>query len=1081
MKKIKLFFTTIMVLLSVGIASAQTMTVNGTVTDADSGDAIPFASVSVKGTMNGVSSDADGYYSIKAGANAVLVFSYVGYTTVEVPVGAKAVIDVMLKPSVEAIDETIVVAFGTSTKEAFTGSAKVLKSDEISKTQTTSVANALVGKTAGVQFSSASGRLGAEPSINIRGFGSINAGNSPLWVVDGAPYEGDVNNINTSDIESVTVLKDAASNALYGARGANGVIMVTTKRAKAGEAKVSFDGKWGVNTKALQNYDIIGSAGEFYEMHYKSLYNFYTLDQGMDATSAYMAANSLLTSTDAGGLGYNVYTVPEGMNLIGQNGKINPYATLGRVITGPDGNDYYLQPDNWLDEIYKSSFRHEYNVNVAGANDKSNYYASMGYLDNNGIIDGSSMSRFTARLRADYQAKKWLKVGMNTAYTHFKWLNGNDSDNEGASDGGNAFAVAIRMAPIYPVYIRDGKGNIMIDKYGMKLYDTGDGKNGGALRTNGGQSNELQDIQLNKYKSEGNAFTGNAFVDFTPIKGLKININGSVNLDETRSTQVMNPYYGQFAESGGLVSKSHSRDISYNFQQLISYNHKFNGGHTMDLLAGHEMYKRMVYGLSANRKVMFSPDNDELSGAVVDGASSRSSMNQYNNEGYFLRGQYDYMNRVFFSASYRRDASSRFHPKHRWGNFWSVGAAWLVSEEPWFNSTWVNMLKVKASYGSQGNDNIFDGGYVNDYLYTDYYSIESDGGTGITTVFSRKGNENITWETNGNLNIGLEFGLWNDVMTGNVDFFHRKTSDMLFRLSVPKEAGYSYYFTNIGDMSNTGVELELDFNIIRTRNVYWGINLNMTHYKNKVDKLPEEYTTNVTADGKTKGYWSGGSYFISEGMPYHTFYIPTYAGVEKDTGKSMWYTYNENGERVTTTDYSAASQNGRELHGCATPDLYGGFGTSLTLYGVDLSANFTYQIGGKVIDSGYRFYMSSPQGTSTGDNKHRDLLKGWSADNKDSDIPRLAYGDTYSNAMSNRFLTDASYLNIQNITLGYTLPAKITRKFLVEKLRIYFTCDNVWYWSRRQGLDPRQSISGTTNPFYYAPIRTFSGGLSLTF
>ena len=316
------------------------------------------------------------------------------------------------------------------------------------------------------------------------------------------PYEGDINNINTADIESISVLKDAASNALYGARGANGVIMVTTKRAKSGEAKVTFDAKWGMNNKALRSYDIIDNAGEFYEMAYMALYNNYTINQGMTANDAYMAANSLLTSNNAGGVGYNVYTVPDGQTLIGSNGRLNPNATLGRKVTY-NGQEYLLYPDNWMDEIYKNSFRQEYNVNVAGATEKSNFYASLGYLDNDGIIAGSSNSRLTARLRGDYQAKKWLKVGANMSYTHFVWNNGNNIDSEGASDGGNAFATAYMMAPIYPVYIRDGNGNIMKDEYGMNLYDSGDGRNGGALRTNGGQSNDLQDIQLNKYINEG--------------------------------------------------------------------------------------------------------------------------------------------------------------------------------------------------------------------------------------------------------------------------------------------------------------------------------------------------------------------------------------------------------------------------------------------------------------------------------------------------------------------------------------------------------------------------------------------------
>ena len=1070
------------------LSLAQSKQISGTVTGPD-GKPVAGATVMVDGSHVGTTSNGDGSFTITAPGNGSLVVSFIGYETQKVAIGGKTRINISLKEDAQAIDDVIVVAFGTAKKDAFTGAAKVIKSDDLIKTQSSNVGDALVGKIAGVQFSSASGRPGSGQKIYVRGYGSMNAKNDPLWVVDGVPYEGDINNINAADIESISVLKDAASNALYGSRGANGVIMVTTKRAKAGEATVTFDGKWGINTRALQTYDIVEDAGEYYEMHYKSLYNYYTLDQKYTPLAANIAANKLLTSNDPGGLGYNVFTVPDGQNLIGENGRLNPRAKQGRLVTDAKGQQFYLQPDNWLDEIYKSSsFRQEYNVSVSGATDRANFFASLGYLDNTGIVDGSSNERYTARLRADYQAKKWLKVGGNMSYTHFVWNNGNqtnddgDGQGEGNADGGNAFATAIRMAPIYPVYMRDGNGNIMIDEYGFKMYDTGDGRNGGALRTNGGKSNDLQDIQLNKYINEGNAFMANGFADFSLYKGLKLTLNGSVSLDETRGTQVSNPYYGQFAESGGAVFKSHSREIAYNMQQFLTYTNTFADVHNLDLLFGHEMYNRKSYGLYGSKTMMFSPDNTELSGAVVDSSRSGSSVLEYNNEGYFFRGQYDYDNRIYFSGSYRRDASSRFHPDHRWGNFWSLGAAWIINRESWFNASWVNMLKVKASYGSQGNDNL--GSKAESYYrYTDYREILSSG-DGVTSVLYQKGNPDITWETNANLNVGVEFGLWDNRLSGSIDVFNRKTTDMLFELATPIESGYTTIFTNIGDMVNRGLEIELNADLIRTKNLVWDFSLNMTHYKNKVTHLPEQFKNNTTADGKHVGRWQD-TKFLTEGESVFSFYVPTYAGVDPETGKSLWYTYKTddagNKERIKTSDYSVASQEGREMHGDALPDVYGGFGTSLRFYGVDFSIGFTYQLGGQVLDQGYRFYMNSPAGTSTGNNYHHDLLNSWTPENSGSNIPRFAYNDSNQAAVSDRFLTSASYLNIQNITLGYTLPKRITRKFLVENLRIYFACDNVWYWSKRQGLDPRQAINGITNPYYYAPIRTFSGGVTVTF
>lgn len=428
------------------------------------------------------------------------------------------------------------------------------------------------------------------------------------------------------------------------------------------------------------------------------------------------------------------------------------------------------------------------------------------------------------------------------------------------------------------------------------------------------------------------------------------------------------------------------------------------------------------------------------------------------------------------SGSYRRDASSRFHPDHRWGNFWSVGAAWLIDRESWFNASWVDLLKIKASYGSQGNDSIPE------FLYTDLYSISSDGSNGATSLFYRKGNPDITWETNTNLNVGVEFGFWNSRLSGSVEFFNRKTTDMLFQFTVPSSLGYSSYYANVGDMVNRGIEIDLGADLIRTKKVTWSLNLNLTHVKNKITMLSEQHKT-TTINGH-KGYLSPNStYFYAEGLPLYTFNLRSYAGVDEKTGESLWYIDETDGEgnvigRTTTSDYTKAT---RYLQGSAIPDLYGGFGTSISVCGFDLSVAFTYQIGGKVYDSGYASFMSSPYGTTVGGNYHKDILNAWTPANPHTDVPRLQYGDQYTAAASDRFLTDASYLNIQNINVGYTLPRHITQKFGVEKLRIYLACDNVWYWSKRKGLDPRYSFTGSTNFANYSPIRTISGGINLTF
>lgn len=1070
MKKIKLIFLAMAMLLS-AVAYAQNITVTGVVKDSSTGEGVPFASLQLKGTMTGTSTDMDGVYSISVPSDGVLIFSSIGYVTVEVPVGGKAQHDVLLHPDTEAIEETIVVAFGTATKESFTGSATVVKSSDISKVQSSDATRALEGVVAGVQMTTASGTLGTSPAIQIRGVSSISTNVEPLIVVDGIPYPGSMSDINPADIESMTVLKDAASNALYGARGAGGVIMITTKKAKSSDAVVNVDAKWGLNTKALRNYDYITNPGQYYEVYYSALRNYY-VDSGSSESEAHLLANStMLGSVNDGGLGYIVYDYPSSQALIGLNGKLNPEATLGRKVTY-GGKEYYITPDNWMDEAYSNSLRQEYNINVSGTTGNAAILASFGYLNDVGLVSGSDMQRYTARLRADYQAKDWLKIGGNVAFSSLN-LNNSNSDEGSSASTGNIFAIATAIAPIYPVYIRDGEGNIMIDRYGYNMYDYGTGTNGGLTRPYLANSNALQLAELDKSNSNGNTINGSAYAEVSFLKHFKFTFNAGLTLKETRVSQVNNMYYGQYATMGGFVAKQHSRGQALNLQQLLTYDRAF-GVHHVSALVGHETYVEKSYSLAASKSQMFSMENDELNGAVVDGKSSSSSRSEYNNEGFISRVQYDWNNRVFVSASYRLDASSRFHPDHRWGNFWSLGGGWLLDQEPWFPSArWIDMLKFKASIGSQGNDNI------GSYLYTDTYFLSNNEGT-PAIQFNVKGNKDITWETNTNFNTGFDFEFLKRRLTGSLEYFYRLTSDMLFFFSVPKSLGYSGYYDNIGDMRNSGIELSLNYGIIRNNRMNWDVYANLTHYKNKVTMLPEDKKTR-----NVEGYegYASGTRFIGEGLPLNTFYIQNYAGVERETGKSMWYkdVLDENGNvtgRETTTTYSEATQ---YLSGDPIPALYGGFGTSFSYKGFDVAASFTYSIGGLTYDSGYAGYMSSPTQSTVGTNFHKDILNAWTPDNKDSDIPRLQYLDEYSAYTSDRFLVDASYLNFQNAQIGYTLPETLTRKIKVNKIRVYVACDNIWYWSYRQGLDPRQSLTGSTSSVMSSPVRTVSGGINLTF
>ena len=783
-----------------------------------------------------------------------------------------------------------------------------------------------------------------------------------------------------------------------------------------------------------------------------------------------LAARNVSGAAADGGLGYLTFTVPEGQNLIGSNGKLNPYATPGRMVNYM-GEQFWLQPDDWMDETYKNSLRQEYNVSVAGTTGNAQIFASFGYLNNQAIVDGSDMYRYTARIRADYQAKEWLKIGMNMGYTNFNWNNGN-SDEGSSGSVGNIFGFATMVAPIYPVYLRNGDKSIKYDQYGNKRYDFGDGSNAGLSRPISGNANALQTVTLDTNNSEGNAINGTGYAEVKFLRDFTFTFNAGVGVDETRSTSINNMYYGQFAPNGGIISKVHGRSFYLNLQQLLNWDRTFADHHHVSLLLGHEWYKSTGVSLGASKSKMFSLDNTELGGAVIDGQTASSGRSDYNNEGYFLRAQYDFQNKIFASASFRRDASSRFHPDHRWGSFWSIGGGWIINEEAWFNAPWIDMLKLKASYGSQGNDSI------SNYLYTDTYGIGSyDGGISITP--GSKGNPNLTWETNGNFNAGVDFGFWRNRLSGSFEYFYRKTTDMIYFFSVPPSLGYGGYYDNVGDMRNAGVEFAINANVMQRRNLNWNVYVNATHYRNKVLLIPERNKTmNVSGHA---GYASGDK-FIGEGLSLFTFYIPEYAGVDKTNGLPLYFVdvLNDKNEvigRETTTAYNEATD---YLCGDPTPDLYGGFGTNLEFYGFDVALAFTYQIGGLVYDSGYASLMTPPS-ASTGSNFHKDVKKAWSLDNPNSDIPRFFYMDTEAGATSSRWLTDASYLNFQNAQIGYTIPAKYTQRIKVSKIRVYVSADNICYVSRRKGLDPRQSFTGATSSALNSPVRTVSGGLSVTF
>ena len=1091
-------------LMTVSMAFAQ-HSVSGKVIDKSTGEPVVGASVLVKGTTTGAATDLNGAFTINnvPQHGAVLRVTYVGMLPTEV--AAKNGIRILMEPQDRSVDEVMVVAYGTMKKSSFTGSAAEVKAEDIEHHVATSVAGALTATTAGVQTTSSNGDPASESrSILVRGIGSMYASNTPLIVLDGMPYDGVLSSINPQDVESMTVLKDAAASAIYGARGANGVILINTKRGRPQDAEIHFDAKWGSNSRAVPQYDVIDSPAEYYETAYKQLYNDYVYN-GYSQAYAYKMANARLLDENNGGLGYLVYTVPEGENLIGSNFKLNPNATLGYT----DGQ-YYYTPDDWYDEAIHRSFRQEYNFSISGASDRLNYYASVGFLDHNGIVDQSGYKRYTGRSNVDYQVKKWFKVGAQLSFTHADFEQPDYTTSNWASSG-NLFYLVNNMAPIYPLYVRNADGSIAHDDNGLVKYDSGQ-TNQHRPNTMG---NPVRDNQYDRSQNYRDMFTGNWSAIFTPIDGLTLTARIGVNSDNRRRNQLYSTF-GNAASVDGAADATHVRQFSVNNQYLGNYVTDFgtDGTHNFDVLLGYEQYKYKYQYTYAYNTHLYNPTIGEVGNAY--GPGDHKDVNSYTNnymiEGLFARAQYDYKEKYFVSASVRRDASSHFAKGHRWGTFYSFGAAWNIAKEDFMDEyDWVDLLKLKASYGEQGNDNLSSADYPY-FPYADIYKISYDAeNNAYSKTLAQLGNEELTWEKNRNFNVGIDFGLWKSRLSGSIEFFTRSTSDMLYYLSQPASSGYGSIQKpiNVGSVRNTGIELQLNGTPIRKKNFTWDINFNLTHYKNKITALHES----VAEEGIK------GSYYIRRvGGSMYQAYIYKTAGIygannypegstynSANDGRALyWYHTTENvtdaegnivyeadGTTPKTQEVDKKTLNFSDAtqydDGDILPKLQGGIGMTFKVYDFDLSFQCGWQLGGRFYDATYQALMHTSD-QSIGSAWHKDALKAWSADNTGSSIPRLENDYSIGQSAVDRFYTSSDYFSLSNFTVGYTLPKLLTSRIGIESLRVYVAGENMFVLSARKGLDPRFSFglgSYTGGTGYasgnYSAMRTITAGISLSF
>ena len=1039
MRKLRLLFTCLLTFLALGSALAQTITVKGEVKDANTGEGVPFASIQVKGTMTGTATDAEGNYSIDVPRNAVLVFSSIGYLNQEAAVEGRSVVNIMLAPDTESLEELVVVAYGTVNKKDFTGSAASLDSKKLEVRPVTNATNALEGITSGVQFTSASGQPGSSGSIRIRGFGSINADSAPLYVVDGVPFDGSISNINSDDIESITVLKDAASSALYGARAANGVVLITTKKGRSERLTFNVRVNHGFSVRGIPEYDRL-DAYQYVPMEWEIMRNGF-LTAGTYTTTA--AANAAASEQLVGQLGNNPFNVPDGQLVT--DGALNSSAKL-------------LYPDDldWQKAVERLGHRQEYTVSAGGAGQKSDYYFSMGYLNDQGYSIRSYMERFNARMNVNVQPKKWLKAGLNMAGT---MANGTSASTGSSTGYINPFYFGRNIGPIYSIYKHNPDGSFVYDDLGEKVFEWD-------LR--GGSASPGRHIVAETLWNEDNykrdILNTRAYVDFIFFEGLKLSINAGYDTRNYLNTSFDNPHVGDGAPAG-RADNEHYRYDTMNFNQLLTYNKTF-GGHTVDLLVGHESYRNMYHYFRGFRQGLVAEGNAELVNFTTTN-SLTGYRDIYTTEGYLARANYNFNHRYYLSASFRRDASSRFYKDARWGNFWSVGGSWRIDQEPFMAAVpWISAAKLRASYGSVGND-----GTSSWYQWQSLYSINRNANTPGFLQSATAGNKDIKWEKNMSFDVALEFGLFRDRITGQVEWFHRVSDNLLFSVPLPTSSGLTSQWQNIGTMYNRGIEVQLGADIIRTKDFTWNVGVNFSHLKNEITKLPTGQDQIISG---TKKYMVGHSMY--------DFWMYEWAGVDPETGDSMYYKggYDDNGnytgkDRTTTNDYTKAD---KYYVGTSIPKFYGSLSNTFTLGNFSLSALLTFGVGGLKYDTTYGSMMSY---SGYGSSLHVDMLKRWQKPGDVTTVPRAdMQRNSYQNQGSSRWLTDASYLNIRNVSLSYSFPRRWAEAIDLSGIQLFGSVENLHLFCARKGMDPQYNFGGTSYNAY-SPARTMSIGVNFQF
>lgn len=1031
----KLTYLLFCLVLGIGLANAQTTKVTGTVISADDNEPIVGASVVVKGsTTIGTVTDFDGMFSLDVPSSAkTLVVSYVGMESQDVSV--KPMLKIIMRSSSEALDEVVVTGYGVTKKAAFTGAASIISASSISKLNDSNPIKALEGSVPGLQMNIGSGQPGAPANIFIRGKNSFNSGTQPLYIIDGIPFNADpvgvraseeqtmspLSTLNPSDIESMTVLKDATATSIYGARAANGVIVINTKKGKGGKVSVNFTAKVGMETMPTMPSSYKPLDGPKYkELSLEALSNDY---------KTYGTNGAIASFQNKYGLDF-------------------PYTSEGFS----DFFDWYVVPvpganTDWLKEVTQNGLIQEYGVDVqsGGTDGKTpKYFLSFNYFDNQSIVKGKDLSRYSLRFNFEHAPSKFVKFGLNTNLSYTE-------SNMGA--GGGYFTDPITQAymqsPLHPV----------VDANGNWFFDTVNGYNPVAQRSKLGDKSTAKQYRAIISPSLQLNFTDNLF--FISRAGADFYF-----VDEFGYWSFLQP---QGKDMRGMGENNYSTRVLLSITNTLNYINTFNEKHNVNFLIGQEGQRtnlKEAYLAGSNYPVDYL---DQVANSAVPGSAATYKYNLLL-ASFFLNAQYDYDNKYYLSGSFRYDASSRFGSNNRWAPFWSLGAKYRISNEAFMESTkdWLNNLTIRTSYGTSGNQEVGDvrysspnSWYTSRDLYDFGYNYNGSPGSGRM----QSGNPNLRWEQTGKFNVGVDFSFL-DRFSIEADYYNHLTKDMVFAVPVSMITGLSSNYKNVGELSNQGIEFTLNAQLINNKSFKWNVAFTGSKNINEVKKLSTDAPIET-------------SIAITEvGQPLYSFKMKEWAGVDPETGDGLWY-LNENGSE-TTSDYNEAE---KRYLGSANPKFQGSFSNTMSWKGIDFSFQLNYSLGAKIYGSNLRY--DEQVGGGFGQNFTNWVYENrWQNKGDIAKVPKLMFNDGRAvNLASSRFLMNGNYLKLRSITLGYTFPKSISSKMYMSNLRIFANADNLFTVTAKdyRGFDP-SGIGADGVQWWNFPVpRNFMFGLSVGF